>query len=68
MAERLESLSPLAVLSRGYSVTQRTSDGRLLTDANSASTGELITTRLARGVLTSRIEAIEVDETNKPKR
>lgn len=61
MAERLESLSPLAVLGRGYSVTQHASDGRLLTDAASVSAGELITTRLARGTLTSRIEAIEVD-------
>jgi exodeoxyribonuclease VII large subunit len=61
MAERLESLSPLAVLGRGYSVTQHTSDGRLLTDPGSVSTGELITTRLARGTLTSRVETIETD-------
>lgn len=62
MAERLESLSPLAVLGRGYSVTQQSSDGRLVTDAGTVSAGELITTRLARGTLTSRIEAIAINE------
>lgn len=61
MAERLESLSPLAVLGRGYSVTQRASDGRLVIDAAAVSVGEMITTRLARGTLTSRIEATEAD-------
>ncbi|MDA1051006.1 MAG: exodeoxyribonuclease VII large subunit [Planctomycetota bacterium] len=61
MAERLESLSPLAVLGRGYSVTQRTSDGQLVIDANRVSVGELVTTRLARGTLTSRIEEIDTD-------
>jgi exodeoxyribonuclease VII large subunit len=56
MAERLESLSPLAVLGRGYSLTQRTDDGRLVTEAASLSVGELITTRLANGTITSRVE------------
>ncbi|HUG71337.1 MAG TPA: exodeoxyribonuclease VII large subunit, partial [Pirellulaceae bacterium] len=68
MAERLESLSPLAVLGRGYSVTQHASAGRLLTDAGSVSAGELIITRLARGTLTSRIETTETDEITNPKR
>ena len=61
MAERLESLSPLAVLGRGYSVTQRASDGRVVTATGALSAGELILTRLAQGTLTSRIEALETD-------
>lgn len=61
MAERLESLSPLAVLGRGYSVTQHASDGRLITNASSVTKGEVIKTRLAIGTLTSRIETIETD-------
>ena len=62
MAEHLESLSPLAVLGRGYSVTQSASDGRLISDASRTSVGELITTRLAHGTLTSRIESIETSD------
>jgi Exonuclease VII, large subunit len=52
---RLDSLSPLAVLARGYSVTTRAS-GEIVREANQVSTGETIHTRLARGELTSRVE------------
>ena len=58
-AGRLESLSPLAVLGRGYSLTQRTADGRVIRDAAELSPGEEITTRFARGQATSRVERIE---------
>jgi exodeoxyribonuclease VII large subunit len=58
-AGRLESLSPLAVLGRGYSLTQRTSDGRLIRSAADLSPGDQITTRLAQGQTISRIEQIE---------
>jgi len=50
----LESLSPLAVLSRGYSITQRV-DGRIVRDAAQVQVGELITTRLHQGELVSRV-------------
>ncbi|MBC8357080.1 MAG: exodeoxyribonuclease VII large subunit [Planctomycetes bacterium] len=59
MADRLESLSPLAVLGRGYSLTQRATDGELVTDASSVSIGDVLTMQLCRGTLTSRVEAIE---------
>ena len=59
MAAQLESLSPLAVLGRGYSLTQQTDDGRLVHDAASLSVGETITTRYHRGQSVSRIESIE---------
>lgn len=58
-AGRLDSLSPLAVLGRGYSLTQRTADGRVVRDATELSPGEQITTRFARGQATSRVERIE---------
>jgi len=61
LAGRLESLSPLGVLRRGYSVTQRTADGRLIFAADVLAPGELITTRFARGRATSRVEQIEPD-------
>jgi len=59
MAARLESLSPLAVLGRGYSLTQRAADGRLVHDAGQLRPGEQITTRYARGRTISRVEEIE---------
>jgi exodeoxyribonuclease VII large subunit len=60
LAGRLEALSPLAVLSRGYSVTLRTNDGELVRDASRLEVGERITTRLANGSVVSRVE--EIDE------
>ena len=58
-AGRLESLSPLAVLGRGYSLTQRTADGRVIRAAAELSPGEQISTRFARGQATSRVEQVE---------
>jgi exodeoxyribonuclease VII large subunit len=58
-AGRLESLSPLAVLGRGYSLTQRTSDGGLIRAAADLSPGEQITTRFARGQAISHVERLE---------
>ena len=54
-AARLESLSPLAVLARGYSVTTRAS-GEIVRDSHQVESGETIHTRLARGEITSRVE------------
>ncbi len=59
MAARLESLSPLAVLGRGYSLTQRTSDGLLVRDAQQLSPGDDLQTRFAEGRAWSRVERIE---------
>jgi exodeoxyribonuclease VII large subunit len=56
---RLESLSPLAVLARGYSLTQRTADGRLIRAADELSPGQQITSRFARGQALSRVERVE---------
>ena len=66
LAGRLESLSPVSVLGRGYSVTTRASDQQLISDASTLSPGQQITTRLARGRVTSRVESIEqnVSHTN----
>jgi exodeoxyribonuclease VII large subunit len=58
-AGRLAALSPLAVLGRGYSLTQRTSDGHVIHAATEVTPGEEITTRFARGQATSRVERIE---------
>ncbi|HTN76590.1 MAG TPA: exodeoxyribonuclease VII large subunit [Pirellulaceae bacterium] len=65
LTAHLEGLSPLGVLSRGYSLTTRTSSGELLRDANQVDVGELLTTRLTHGELTSRVEKI-TRETQSP--
>jgi exodeoxyribonuclease VII large subunit len=56
LASRLEALNPRAVLGRGYSITLRADDGSLVVDASTVAPGEQITTRLARGEMTSRVE------------
>jgi len=60
-AGRLESLSPLAVLNRGYSVTQRADDGQVVTDASTLSEGDVINSRLAKGQTISRVEQVTSD-------
>jgi exodeoxyribonuclease VII large subunit len=52
---RLEGLSPLAALQRGYSVTLD-EDGKTLRDARDAKKGDAIRTVLARGEILSRVE------------
>ena len=56
---QLESLSPLRVLGRGYSLTQRLSDGRLLLRSADANVGDRLQTRLAEGTVISRVEEIQ---------
>ena len=55
-AARLESLSPLAVLARGYSVTQRSADDQIVTAASELEVGDELTTRLARGLVISAVK------------
>ncbi len=56
-ANMLQSLSPLSVLGRGYSLTQ-TQDGGVLQSADQANVGDTLTTRLAEGMVESQITAI----------
>ena len=59
MAGRIESLSPLATLQRGYSVTLLADQQTVIRDAQTVAVGDPIVTRLAEGSLTSRVESIE---------
>jgi exodeoxyribonuclease VII large subunit len=65
---RLESLSPLAVISRGYALVYA-ADGTLLRSAADITVGQMVRARLARGALEAKvtqttIEEVEVPETN----
>jgi exodeoxyribonuclease VII large subunit len=62
VSAQLESLSPLGVLSRGYSVTRREPVGDVVTDVTSLEAGQLINTRLAKGSVISRVEETKLDE------
>lgn len=58
LASQLAALNPAAVLARGYTLTTRLSDGRLLRDAGALSPGERIMTRFAAGEAVSRVEEV----------
>jgi exodeoxyribonuclease VII large subunit len=60
-AAHLDSLSPLSVLGRGYSITERLPSGELVRDTRQLEPGTQIRTRLARGQAISRVESIEND-------
>jgi len=53
VAAKLDALSPLAVLGRGYSLTTRARDGRLLRSVVDAQVGETLETRVADGTVRS---------------
>lgn len=55
LAGRLDLLSPLAVLGRGYAIALRR-DGRALRRATDAARGEQLTLRLAEGTLAVRVD------------
>lgn len=61
-ASRLESLSPLGVLARGYSLTEHAITGQVVRTASDLTIGERITTRLRQGRIVSRVEEIEHGE------
>lgn len=53
-AEKLDTVSPLATLKRGYSITQL-ENGDVVTDANKIKTGDVLITRLADGNIRSTV-------------
>jgi exodeoxyribonuclease VII large subunit len=59
---RLEGLSPLNVLGRGYSLCRKEGEATLLRTTDSVRLGERLTTQLAKGQLVSRVEAIEPEQ------
>jgi len=60
-AARLDSLSPLAVLSRGYAVVVA-SDGRMVRQASELEVGTQVTLRLSRGRAEAQVLVVEPDE------
>ena len=52
----LEHLNPLGTLSRGYSITKKLPEGAVLKDPADVKPGDLISTRLHKGEVWSRVE------------
>ena len=53
---KIEMLSPLGILGRGYSITFRLPAGKIIKDAGFVKKGDLIETRLSTGNIKSRVE------------
>jgi exodeoxyribonuclease VII large subunit len=58
LAGRLDSLSPLAVLGRGYALVRRARDGRIVRSAVEVDAGEALAIRLAEAELDAVVEAV----------
>jgi exodeoxyribonuclease VII large subunit len=56
IACRVEALSPLAVLGRGYSITTRPFDGAVVRSAADVGVGDRILTRLHEGQIVSIVQ------------
>ncbi len=58
LEQKLAVLSPLSILSRGYSVSSRLPEKKIIKDARDISVGDRIETRLGKGAFISKIEEI----------
>jgi exodeoxyribonuclease VII large subunit len=63
IAGKIESLSPLAVLARGYTITQDAKSRVAVRSTKQLRIGQSIVTRFANGEATSKIESIEPEPT-----
>ncbi|HSQ77585.1 MAG TPA: exodeoxyribonuclease VII large subunit [Nitrospirota bacterium] len=55
LAAGLDHLNPLGILSRGFSITKKLPAGIILKDASGIKPGDMISTKLHRGELVSRV-------------
>ena len=51
LAQRMDDLNPTAILARGYSITSRTGNGEVITDASTVAAGEALSIKLHKGGL-----------------
>lgn len=55
-SEKINMLSPLGILKRGYSITYKLPEGEILKDAGVLGKGDMVETRLSKGIFRSRVE------------
>lgn len=61
-AAKMEALSPLSVLSRGYAMASDTESGRMLTCASALNVGQSVDLRFSDGSATAEIKSINTDK------
>ena len=59
LTQSLHSLSPMAVLNRGYAIVTREEDGQVVKDAGQVKEDENVHIRVSQGALTARISKID---------
>ncbi|MBN2097668.1 MAG: exodeoxyribonuclease VII large subunit, partial [Candidatus Omnitrophica bacterium] len=59
LSGKLETLSPLKILRRGYSITMLLPQERTIKTRHAVKVGSQVKTRLAEGVFISRVESVE---------
>ena len=62
LIQKLEALSPLSILSRGYSLSVLMPQGSIVKDASSLKPGDKLKTVLHKGVFTSLVQEVLGDE------
>ena len=60
---RLQAISPLATLARGYAVVRRTENGLIIRAAEEVTPGEDLSVKLARGQLLCRVNRVQPADT-----
>jgi len=56
---KLETLSPLAILSRGYSITKALDEDRVIKDSTCLRKGDMLLTKLHKGHVTSEVVEVQ---------
>jgi exodeoxyribonuclease VII large subunit len=59
LIEKLSSLNPLDILARGYSVTFKMPEGKIIKDAKYIKTGETIKTKVYKGEILSTVKQVK---------
>lgn len=62
LTEKMSSLSPLNILKRGFSITFRLSDGKIIKEAGELKIGEDIRTKLYSGEIVSKVIEVRREE------
>jgi exodeoxyribonuclease VII large subunit len=66
LAARLEAVSPLKVLARGYSLTRRLDDKSVVRGPDGVRAGDWLVTQVQAGRIVSRVESVQSESTTGP--